>query len=108
EPLREPADRLCGRTRLAAFDLAHVLLREAAAGELALRQSGCDPELAEALAEPLGLRQLGVRGGAGQLVPGRVHRRRRGVAIDLTQPHRFLLRVPQKGAFQAVWAVNRE
>ena len=51
EPDREPFDRLARRARLAALDLGDVLLREALARELALRQAGGDAELAEALAE---------------------------------------------------------
>ena len=38
EPLREPDDRLGGRTGLPALDLADVLLREAVAGEVGLGQ----------------------------------------------------------------------
>ena len=38
-------------TRLAALDLADVLLREAVAGEIGLRQAGGDAQLAQALAE---------------------------------------------------------
>ena len=45
-----------GRTRLAALDLGDVLLREPVARELALRQPGRDPKLAQALAEPDALR----------------------------------------------------
>jgi hypothetical protein len=53
----EPFDRSLGRARLAALDLGHVLLREAVARELALRQSRGDAELAEPLSEtePSGL-----------------------------------------------------
>ena len=55
----EPLDRLVRRACLAALDLADVLLREALAGELGLRQAGGDAELAQALAqsEGGGLRQ---------------------------------------------------
>ena len=52
EPLREPLHRLGGRARLAALDLADVLLREAIAGELGLRQPGGDAKEAKAIAEP--------------------------------------------------------
>ena len=51
EPLREPLDRLGGRARLAALDLADVLLREALAGELRLRHPRSEAERAKALAE---------------------------------------------------------
>src|SRR4051794_6880518 len=62
EPRGEPVDRLARGTGLAALDLAHVLLREAVAGEIALRQPGRDAQLAQALAEP---ERLGGRCGAG-------------------------------------------
>ena len=54
----EPFDRPLGRARLAALDLGHVLLREAVARELALRQSRGDAELAEPFSEtkPFGAR----------------------------------------------------
>ena len=52
EPLREPLHCLGGRARLAALDLADVLLREAIAGELGLRQPGGDAQQAKAVAEP--------------------------------------------------------
>src|SRR5205807_8084606 len=51
EPLPQPLDRLARRTRLAALDLADVFLAEAVAGQLGLRQSGRDTELAQALAQ---------------------------------------------------------
>ena len=51
EPLRQPGDRLVGRPRLAALDLADVLLREAVAGERGLRQAGGDAQRADALAD---------------------------------------------------------
>ncbi len=51
EPRCEPLDRLARRARLAALDLGDVLLREALARELALREPGGDAELAQALAE---------------------------------------------------------
>src|SRR4051794_3264780 len=51
EPRREPLDRLRSRARLAALDLADVLLREAIAGELRLRQARGHAQLAQALAE---------------------------------------------------------
>ena len=50
QPLREPLDRLARRARLAALDLAHVLLAEARAGEVGLGQSRGDAELADAVA----------------------------------------------------------
>jgi len=56
EPGCDPLDRLLGRARLAALDLADVLLREPVAGELGLRDAGRDPELAHALAEARGAR----------------------------------------------------
>ena len=49
EPFREPLDRLARGARLAPLDLADVLLREARAGELRLRQARGDPQLAQAL-----------------------------------------------------------
>ena len=48
---REPRDRLAGRARLAALDLAHVLLREALAGELRLGEAGSGPQRANSLAD---------------------------------------------------------
>ena len=54
EPAGEPRDRLSGRARLAALDLAHVLLREPIARELALRQARGNAELAQSLTEPDG------------------------------------------------------
>ena len=52
ELLGQPAQRLLRRARLAPLDLADVLLREAVARELCLRQPGRDAEPAHALAEP--------------------------------------------------------
>ena len=52
ELLCEPGDGLVGRPRLAALDLADVLLGEAIAGERGLRQAGGDTQRAEALADP--------------------------------------------------------
>src|SRR5206468_7294906 len=52
EPLGEPLDRLVGRPRLAALDLADVLLGEALARELRLRHPGRDTQLPQPLAEP--------------------------------------------------------
>src|SRR5205823_4921568 len=49
EPLGEPLDRLARGTRLAALDLADVLLGEPLARELRLRQAGRDPELPQTL-----------------------------------------------------------
>src|SRR5207249_6468342 len=51
EPAREPADRLGCRARLAALDLRDVLLREAVAGEVGLRQSGGHAQGAYTIAE---------------------------------------------------------
>src|SRR5262249_44423674 len=48
----KPFDRLSCRTRLAALDLAHVLLREPIAGEIRLRHSGRDAQLPQPLPEP--------------------------------------------------------
>ena len=48
---REPLDGLRRRARLAPLDLRDVLLREAVAGELGLRQPGGHAQLAQALAE---------------------------------------------------------
>ena len=46
EPLCNPGERLLGWTRLAAFDLTYVLLREPIAGQLRLRQTRGDAKLA--------------------------------------------------------------
>ncbi len=51
EPLGEPGDRVRRRARLAPLDLADVLLREAGAGELRLRQARRDAQRAHALAD---------------------------------------------------------
>ena len=51
---REPGDRLGGRARLAALDLADVLLREAIARDLGLGQPGSEAQRAQPLAEPRG------------------------------------------------------
>ena len=50
EPLREPDDRVTGRARLPALDLAHVLLREAVAAS-PLRQPGREPQRPQPVAE---------------------------------------------------------
>ena len=50
----EPGNRVAGRARLAALDLADVLLGEALARELTLRQTGGDAKLPQTLAEPQG------------------------------------------------------
>ena len=44
--LRDPGERLLRRARLAPLDLAHVLLREAIAGQLRLRQPCGNAKLA--------------------------------------------------------------
>jgi hypothetical protein len=49
---RQPLDRLRRRARLPALDLTDVLLREAVAGELRLRQAGRHAQLPEPLAQP--------------------------------------------------------
>ena len=51
EAQREPFDRLARRPRLAALDLRDVLLREALARDIRLRETGRDPKLAQAFAE---------------------------------------------------------
>ena len=51
EALRQPLDGLGGRARLAALDLADVLLGEAIAGELRLRQPGGHTQQAQPVAE---------------------------------------------------------
>ena len=58
EPLGEPGDGRLRRARLAALDLADVLLREARARELRLREAGRHAQRAHALAEA-GARQSG-------------------------------------------------
>ena len=70
EPRREPLDRLARRARLAALDLGDVLLREALAREVALRQPCGDAELAQALAEakPAAGRRCGLWARAASLV----------------------------------------
>ena len=62
KPGSQPLDRLARRARLAALDLAHVLLREALAGELRLREALRDPQLAHAIPE----RRSDGWGGAGR------------------------------------------
>ena len=60
----EPLDRLLGRARLAALDLADVLLREAVAGEIGLRHPRRHAQLAHALAElQAGAARCGAGGG---------------------------------------------
>ena len=54
QPLRQPGDRLVGRARLPALDLADVLLREAVAGQRGLRQAGGDAQRADAFADARG------------------------------------------------------
>jgi len=51
EPSGQPLDRLARRAGLSALDLADVLLREALAGELGLRQALRDAQLAHAIPE---------------------------------------------------------
>ena len=51
ELLREPGHGLVGRPRLAALDLRDVLLREASAGELRLREAGCHAEGTQPLSD---------------------------------------------------------
>jgi len=68
ESLREPDERVGGRPRLSALDLADVLLREAPGRELRLRETCGDSQPPHALAE-LG---SGVGGGA---LGGRLERR---------------------------------
>jgi hypothetical protein len=47
ESLRDPGERLRRRARLAALDLADVLLREAVACEIRLGQAGGDAQLTQ-------------------------------------------------------------
>src|SRR5262249_53555271 len=49
ESLRQPLHRLARRARLAALDLAHVLLAETRAREVGLRQAGRNAQLANAV-----------------------------------------------------------
>ncbi len=51
EPAGEPRERLARRPRLAPFDLADVLLREASTGELGLAQPGGSPQRAHTFAQ---------------------------------------------------------
>src|SRR5207248_199500 len=53
EAHRKPLDRLRGRARLATLDLRDVLLREAIAREIGLRQAGRHAQLAQPFADPL-------------------------------------------------------
>ena len=53
----EPLDRLRRRTRLAALDLGDVLLREALARELALREPGGNAKLTKPFSEAEGGRR---------------------------------------------------
>ena len=66
EALRDPAERLRRRPRLAALDLAHVLLREAVAREIRLRHAGGSAKLAQPFAEP----EPGLGGRDSLLLPG--------------------------------------
>ena len=61
EPVGEPSEHLAGRARLPALDLAQVLLRAAIAGELRLRESGTNTQLAQACAERGGRTHLRMR-----------------------------------------------
>src|SRR6266550_2526759 len=63
---REPLDRLARGPGLAALDLADVLLREAVAREIGLRQAGGDAQLPHALAQAIARvgAAAGVRGSA--------------------------------------------
>ena len=63
EPSRQPLDRLARRAGLAPLDLRDVLLGEPLAGQLALRQPGGDPQLAQALTEPKPARSGAAAGG---------------------------------------------
>ena len=65
EPLRDPGDRLGGRARLAALDLADVLLREALAGELGLGHSRGDAKRTQPLSDPGGGRTRRAGGDGG-------------------------------------------
>ena len=86
EPLGEPGDRLAGRARLPALDLAHVLLREASAGERGLRQAGGDAQRANARTDAPGR-----AGAAADRVGGRI------AHTVFTQPGRSSSRRPPMG-----------
>src|SRR5207253_2820756 len=75
EAVGEPSDRSLGRARLAALDLRDVLLREALAGELALRQPSGDAKLAEPFPEAKSLRAGPTSRAAGCLTHGHVSAR---------------------------------
>ena len=72
----EPPDGLFRRTGLAPLDLADVLLREALAGDLGLRQPRRDPECAEPCPEAGSCRRCR-RGGCG--------RDKRGIRLSFSQ-----------------------
>ena len=89
EPFGEPGDRVGGRARLAALDLAHVLLREAVARELGLGQSRRDAQRAHAARHARG------RAGRGRPVSGG-----RIAHPAVTQPA-TCLSVPRRGELDA-------
>ena len=101
EPRREPLHRLASRASLAALDLADVLLREAIAGELGLREPGRDAELAQAFAQP----ESGWAGEALRLRLRRFdHRRLAEVNSILHQRASRTSRPPPKGAcMRRIW-----
>ena len=72
EAVGKPFDRPLGRARLAALDLRDVLLREAVARELALRQPRGDAKLAEPFPEAKSLRAGPASGAAGCFSHGHV------------------------------------
>ena len=94
---REPRDRLGGRARLAALDLADVLLREAIARDLGLRQPGSEAQRPQPLADARG------RG-------GRRRRRRRGRRLDVVLERQSGWRHPsvcQSRRFTAPWQSSK-
>src|SRR5262249_23374189 len=83
EPRGEPLDGFTSRLRLAALDLGDVFLREAIAGELALRQPGRDAELAEPVAQPRAARNRGSRA----CRPALHHAKHAVLAEEVSIPH---------------------
>ena len=78
EALRQPLDGLGGRARLAALDLADVLLGEAVAGELGLRHAGGHAQQPQPVAEarPSGCGNFASGGGS------EFRSWRRGTSVD--------------------------
>ena len=101
EAVGKPFDRALGRARLAALDLRDVLLGEAVAGELALRQPRGDAKLAKPFPETKSLGVGPASRAAGGFSCWHVSARWSSQAHTSLQRNLLLLAIPRSSVFRA-------